>query len=170
LLVILAQAAIAAEPGECALDYPAPRQYGKAGALRPPDDDGTTAVQLLAGSVETGALVSAVAVDQAQSPQCPRDAFKQQRSPRLLLDVGGMHQHRQQVAQRVDQDVPLATLYALRRIPAARPPFSVVFTLWLSITAALGLASRPAASRAAMRSTASTSSHTPAAIHARRYA
>ena len=35
----------------------------------------------------------------------------------------------------------------LRRIPAARPPFSVVFTLWVSITAALGLGSRPSRSR-----------------------
>ena len=31
------------------------------------------------------------------------------------------------------------------------PPLSVVFTDWLSITRAAGLASRPAASRAAMR-------------------
>ena len=43
---------------------------------------------------------------------------------------------------------PLTSLAASKpRIP----PLSVVFTDWLSITPADGLASRPAASRAAMR-------------------
>jgi hypothetical protein len=44
--------------------------------------------------------------------------------------------------------VPLATLDLLARvIAAAIPLFSVVFTVWLSITAADGVASRPAATR-----------------------
>ena len=53
-----------------------------------------------------------------------------------------MHDNAEQQAGGVDPDMPFAALDLLRRIPAARPPFSVVFTLWVSITAALGLGSR----------------------------
>ena len=53
----------------------------------------------------------------------------------------------EQQAGRVDRDVQLAAFDLLCRIPAARPPFSVVFTLWVSITVALGLGSRPSHSR-----------------------
>ena len=50
----------------------------------------------------------------------------------------------------VDQRVALALLDLLARIVAAGPPASVVLTLWLSIIAPLGLASRPTRSRSAM--------------------
>ena len=64
-----------------------------------------------------------------------------------VLDVGGMDDNAEQQAGGVDRDMPFAALDLLRRVPAARPPFSVVFTLWVSITAALGLGSRPSRSR-----------------------
>jgi hypothetical protein len=57
----------------------------------------------------------------------------------------------EQQALGVDQDMTLlapdllATVIA-RRVNAA-PPFSALLTLWLSMIAALGLASRPANSR-----------------------
>jgi hypothetical protein len=57
----------------------------------------------------------------------------------------------QQKTYRVDQDMSLDALDLLARvIPGwidAGPPFSALFTLWLSITQAVGLASRPAAAR-----------------------
>ena len=37
--------------------------------------------------------------------------------------------------------MPLAPVHLLGGVVAARPPFSVVLTLWVSMTAALGLAS-----------------------------
>ena len=58
-----------------------------------------------------------------------------------------MHDNAEQQAGGVDRDMPFAALELLRHIPAARPSFSVVFTLWVSITAALGLGSRPSRSR-----------------------
>ena len=58
-----------------------------------------------------------------------------------------MDDNAEQQAGGVDRDMALAALDLLRRVPAARPPFSVVFTLWVSITAALGLGSRPSRSR-----------------------
>jgi hypothetical protein len=51
----------------------------------------------------------------------------------------------------IDEDVPLLALDFLARVVAgridARPPFSALLTLWLSMMAAVGLASREAASR-----------------------
>src|SRR5207244_13339337 len=61
------------------------------------------------------------------------------------------HRDRQDQPQRVDRQMPLASVHLLARIIAARPPFSVVLTLWLSITPALGLSSRPAAWRTFVR-------------------
>jgi hypothetical protein len=56
-----------------------------------------------------------------------------------------------QQALRIDKDVALFAFDFLPRVVAARidavPPFSELFTLWLSMIAAVGLASRPAFSR-----------------------
>ncbi len=57
----------------------------------------------------------------------------------------------EQKAYRIDKNVPLLALDLLARIIARRidpgPPFSALFTLWLSMITAEGLASRPARSR-----------------------
>lgn len=68
-----------------------------------------------------------------------------------VLDIGAVDGDVQQQPERVDKDVVLDALDLLARVVADRverhPPFSAVRTLWLSITAAVGLASRPACSR-----------------------
>ena len=70
-----------------------------------------------------------------------------------ILDVGGMNDDIQEQPERVDQDVPLAARDLLARVIALRidrrPPFCAALALWLSITAADGLASRPSCSRVA---------------------
>ena len=62
-----------------------------------------------------------------------------------------MNERVYQETLRIDEDVALLALDLFARIIAARidaaPPFSALFTLWLSITQAVGLASRPIASR-----------------------
>jgi hypothetical protein len=55
----------------------------------------------------------------------------------------------EQQSYRIDKDLPLLAFDLLAvavRIDAG-PPFSALFTLWLSITQAVGLDSRPACSR-----------------------
>jgi hypothetical protein len=69
-----------------------------------------------------------------------------------VLNVGGKDLDAQEQAERVDENVPLAAGDFLRRIIALRvlrPPFCAALALWLSSTAALGLASRPSRSRTA---------------------
>ena len=53
----------------------------------------------------------------------------------------------EQEAGGIDPDMALTTLNLLGGIVAARPPFSVVLTLWVSMMTAVGLASRPSVSR-----------------------
>jgi hypothetical protein len=67
-----------------------------------------------------------------------------------VLDLGGVDLDAQQEAERVDENVPLAAGDLLARIVPlriVRPPFCAALALWLSRTAALGLASRPSRSR-----------------------
>ena len=99
-------------------------------------------------------------VEPLQAPEEIADAVR-------VLHVGGVDDHAEQQARGVDRDMPLAALDLLCRIPAARPPFSVVFTLWVSITAALGLGSRPSRSRSIITRWWRIASHTPASAKAR---
>jgi hypothetical protein len=68
-----------------------------------------------------------------------------------LLNAGGMYDGVEQQTQRIYQYMALLALDLFARIIAMRidagPPFSALFTLWLSIMAAVGLASRSAFSR-----------------------
>jgi hypothetical protein len=67
------------------------------------------------------------------------------------LNVGGMHDGMEQQSLGVDENVSLFAVDQLARVEPrridARPPFSALFTLWLSMMQAVGLASRPACSR-----------------------
>ena len=68
-----------------------------------------------------------------------------------VLDARRMHQGVEQQTLGVYQDMALLALDPLAAIVAMRvdpdPPFSALLTLWLSMIAAVGLASRPARSR-----------------------
>ena len=82
-----------------------------------------------------------------------------------------MHEHAEQQPLRVHRDVALAPVDQLRRIVAARSPafprkslrdFAVVFTLCVSMMAAVGLASRPTPSRSMTTRWWRMVSHVPA--------
>ena len=82
-----------------------------------------------------------------QAEQC-----RQQREAAVaILNVGGGDEAVQEQALRIDQDMALLALDQLTRVEAVRidasPPFSALFTLWLSMMQAVGLASRFAFSR-----------------------
>jgi hypothetical protein len=70
-----------------------------------------------------------------------------------ILHISRLHDDAQQEAQRVDQDVPLATCDFLARVVARRiepsPPFWAPLAVCESMIAAVGLASRPSCSRTA---------------------
>src|SRR5919202_2432475 len=98
------------------------------------------------------AAVGAVGEDDLDEREQPARGAQQRDGAIAVLDVGRKDRGAQQHADRVDQDVPLLAFDLLagvvtRRIDASAP-FSALFTLWLSMTAAVGLASLPACSRA----------------------
>ena len=68
-----------------------------------------------------------------------------------ILDISGMNDGLHQQTLGVDEKVTLLALDLLSRVEPVRidrgPPFSALLTLWLSMMAAVGLASRSACSR-----------------------
>ena len=80
-----------------------------------------------------------------------------------------MNHDSQPQSYRVHGDVTLATHHFLTSIIATRPPFSVVFTDWLSMIAALGVGLLPSDCRTLGRSASWTPSHVPSSVHLRKY-
>lgn len=82
-----------------------------------------------------------------------RAAIEDQPSAITILHVGRVDDDVQQEAERVDENVPLATRDLLARVISRRierrPPFCAPLALWASMIAAVGLASRPACWRTA---------------------
>ena len=91
--------------------------------------------------------LTTVCPDQAQLREACPELLQHQLRPVTVLDVGGMNHHGQQQVHRVYDHMPLTASDLLARVLAARPPSSVVFTGWLAVITALGVGSRPAASR-----------------------
>lgn len=71
-----------------------------------------------------------------------------------VLYVGWMNNQIEHQAERIDKDVTLLAFDFLAGVVARwvnlRPPFSAPLTLWLSMMAAVGLASRSVRSRTAV--------------------
>lgn len=105
---------------------------------------------LLRGS-ELRSLVTAVREQLLQKWEFSEHRAQKKNAAIAILNVGGMNERMKQQAYRIDENMPFLALDLFSCIVAvwidARPPFSALFTLWLSMTAAVGLASRPAASR-----------------------
>src|SRR5208282_3349936 len=150
---ILGQSAAATEPGQGAFDDPALGQGDEAFRLiRPFDDLDVDARQnAFHRALELRPLVAGVGVELDQERKGAEQARHQQRAAVAVLEVGGVHDRVHQQALGIDEDVPLLALDLLARVVARRidagPPFSALLTLWLSMMAAVGLASREAAAR-----------------------
>ena len=96
--------------------------------------------------------IAAIGEDMAQPREAEADGLENIGCAVAVLNVGGMDEDEDQKSAGVGDDVPLATLDLLARVIARYPPLSVVLTDWLSMTPAVGLASRPACSRAVITS------------------
>ena len=93
---------------------------------------------------------------QDEREQSSRTPVEDERCAVAILDAGGMNRSAHQQSERIYENVALLALDLLARIVAvridARPPFSALFTLWLSMMAAVGLASRSSRSRHSTKS------------------
>ena len=105
-----------------------------------------------------GALISGIGKDlDNERPQRSGSSIEHKRSAIAILNIGRVDCDAQQQAERINEDVPLAPRDLLARIVTLRvkrgPPFCAALALWLSMMAAVGLASRPSCSRTATYST-----------------
>jgi hypothetical protein len=95
-------------------------------------------------------LISGVGEDaQDEREQRARARIEHECRTITILDIGAVHCRAQRQAERIYENVALLALDLLSRIVAmriVRPPFSALLTLWLSMIAAVGLASRPSRS------------------------
>jgi hypothetical protein len=156
---ILCQPATATKPCESTFDDPSAWQNFEAlrrvgtfdDFYRPCTDTLQSLPQFISG-------IATIGKDVAQPGIARADRSKDAGGAIPILNAGFMHDESDQVALGVGNNVALAALdlsatSSLSLFPASKPrgpPLSVVFTDWLSITPAVGLASRPAASRDAM--------------------
>ena len=95
--------------------------------------------------------VGAVSEQLAQERELSEQGRQQEDAAVVILNIGGSDQRLQHQTQSIDEKVTLPPLDQLTGIKAVRVdeggPFSALFTLWLSITQAVGLAPRSAWSR-----------------------
>ena len=153
VLEILGQAPASVEPRQGPLDHPSTRQNLESlrmiGALY--DLDGKLRHRQRNGVSELGTLVASIREQLGQKGIFPEQRGQHENSAVAILDIRGVDYRVQQQAYRVDQDMPLLAFDFLASIIAGwidrGPPFSAPFTLWLSMTQAVGLASRSACSR-----------------------
>ena len=103
------------------------------------------------GAAKQRALIAAIGVEFRQERIQAEHGSHHERAAVAILNVSSMNDGMDQQALRIDENVPLLALNLLSCVVARRinrsPPFSALLTLWLSMTAAVGLASRPIASR-----------------------
>ena len=149
---IFGQAPAAVEPSDRSFDNPAFWKDNELTRVRALDDfDVDLAADPFQPLLKLFPLVAAVRVELEQERKQSEQRAHQQNAAVAILDIGGMNDGAQQQALRIYQDVALLALDFFAGIEArridAKPPFSALFTLWLSMIAAVGLASRPASSR-----------------------
>ena len=149
---ILRQPSASSEPGERSLDDPSPWQDDEGprliGALDDLDVD--LSHDFLEGGAKLRTLISAIGVKLQQERKHAEHRGHDKLAAVAILDVGRVHDCVDQQALRIDDNVTLLALDLLAGVVSRRivgPPFSALLTLWELITAAVGLASRPDASR-----------------------
>lgn len=100
---------------------------------------------------ELRTLAAAVGVELPQERISAEQRRHEHRAAVAVLDIGRMDYGMQDQSLGIDQDMALLAFGFLTRVVAVRvrraPRFSALLTLWLSITDAVGLASRPSISR-----------------------
>ena len=150
---VLGEAAASVEPCDGSLNDPSLWFNDKAfGAIGSFNDFHHQIVYRIDGTaLKHRSSIRAVGEQFAQERELPKQSGYQQDTAVAVLNVSSGHQCMQQQAQCIDQDVTFLALDQLAGIEAVRvdtrAPFSALLTLWLSMTQAVGLASRSACSR-----------------------
>ena len=167
--VVFAEPPVSAQPPKGALHDPPTGQHLKTMAvwgaldhLNHPASHGVSPIHQLSG-------IGAIGPDQLEPRKEPQKLAQHQLCPITVLDVRRMHHHGQQQPEGVNHDMAFASFHLLASVIATWPPFSVVFTLWLSIMAAEGVGSLPSNSRTLGRKVSWIRSQVPPFRQRRKY-
>lgn len=150
--VVLAHSPISSQPAECTLDHPAVGQDFEACQIVSSFNYFQHPTTQLLGPLNQLASIPAIGPNEFQARAFSLHGLQQQFRAISILNVRRMNDDCDQQPQSIYCKVPFASLYFLSRVIAANPFFSVVFTDWLSMIAALGLHFRPASLRTSSRS------------------
>ena len=122
VLVVLAEAATLAEPGEGSLDDPALGQGDEATRVVRALDDLQFPAGPLTHPVDELAGVPIVGPEPLETGQLPQQGCEQQPGAVAVVDVGGVHPQAVDQSQGIDDKVALAPLNLLASVIPARPP------------------------------------------------
>ena len=153
-LEVAREASIAADPRQGSFDDPTFGQNDEAVQLVALDDLQLPGAALCDGARRLHALIARIGEDALdEREEAARALVENKLRAIAILHVGRMHDDIQQEAERVDENMPFAARDLLARIEALRvergAPFWAALALWLSMIAAVGLASLPSRSRVA---------------------
>ncbi len=151
---VAGQAAIVADPCQGSLDDPAFRQDDELVQFVAFDDLDDPAAGAGGGLRDARPLITGIGEDALDEGKEPAGSPVEDQSRAVaILDVGGMNDDVQEKAEGVDENMPFAARDLLARIIALRvkpgAPFCAALALWLSMIAAVGLASLPSRARVA---------------------
>lgn len=145
--IVLAQSTVPAEPRKRPFHDPTFGQDDEAGDIAQTLDNlQRPAAKRLRPSDELS-RVAAVGPDDLELGEQAANLPQHKLGAVAVLDVGGVDNDSQNQTKHIDDDVPLSALDFLTRVVPALPPFSTVFTDWLSMIAAVGVRLRPAFTR-----------------------
>ena len=145
--IILTQPAIPSEPGEGPFHDPSLGQHHEAGHRVASLHNRQGPATPTQSPLDQRSGITTVSPDQTQSRKQAAKFSQHRLGADAILNIGGVHYHRQQHAQRIYRNMTLAALDLLGGIIAPRAPFSAVLTDWLSRIAALGVDLRPSWAR-----------------------
>ena len=168
-LVVLAEPSASAEPGQRPFNHPSARQHLELVAVRSPAHHLQQPSSSLPSPRHQPTGIGRIRPDDLEPGEPAQQLGQHQPGPVPVLDVGGVNHHGQEQPGGVHYDVALAPGHLFAGVVAARPPFSVVLTDWLSMIAPLGVASRSSLSRTMGRSASKTRSQVPSLRHFRKY-
>lgn len=84
--------------------------------------------ELLLGQRLEAASVGLIDPEVLEARIACSDPSQEQLPALAVVDVRGVHPHRQDETERIDQEMTLPSVYSLGAVIAADPPFSVVRT------------------------------------------
>ena len=153
-VVVLPQAAIPPQPGNRPFHHPASRQHVEArypiGTLAAGQGPATNVLH----PFHHLASIAPIGPHHPHVRLLPVEVVHHQPCPVPVLSIGGINHHCHHHAHGIHQQMACAPVDGFANIIPPRPPFSIVLNDWLSRIAALGSASRPAATRTSVRSAA----------------